>query len=140
VDSERLRSIGSAADAILNRIGLASVARDRAIAFGRVFGFRRIRRCIRPRSGRSNDCSKCLVTNAFGYAKVWSETLMTQYRTVDLPEDLCAAGEKLLAGRFENLEALLSFLLQEIVKDDAAKFDRAEEQMIEQRLKDLGYI
>jgi hypothetical protein len=65
---------------------------------------------------------------------------MTQYRTVDLPEDLCAAGEKLLAGRFENLEALLSFLLQEIVKDDAAKFDRAEEQMIEQRLKDLGYI
>jgi len=65
---------------------------------------------------------------------------MTQYRTVHLPEDLCGAAEKLLAGRFENLEALLSFLLQEIVKDDAAKFDRAEEQMIEQRLKDLGYI
>jgi len=65
---------------------------------------------------------------------------MTQYRTVHLPEELCAAAEKLLAGRFENLEALLSFLLQEIVKDDAAKFDRAEEQMIEQRLKDLGYI
>lgn len=65
---------------------------------------------------------------------------MTQYRTINLPEDLCGAAEKLLAGRFESLEALVSFLLQEIVKDDGFKFDRAEEQMIEQRLKDLGYI
>lgn len=65
---------------------------------------------------------------------------MAQYRTINLPEDLCGAAEKLLAGRFQNLEALVSFLLQEVVKDDAAKFDRAEEQMIEQRLKDLGYI
>ncbi len=65
---------------------------------------------------------------------------MTRYRTVHLPEAMWGAAEKLLAGRFENLEALLSFLLQEIVKDDTARFDRAEEQMIEQRLKDLGYI
>ena len=65
---------------------------------------------------------------------------MTQYRTVNLPEDLCGAAEKFLAGRFESLEALVSFLLQEIVKDDGSKFDQAEEQMIEQRLKDLGYI
>ncbi len=65
---------------------------------------------------------------------------MTQYRTIQLPEELCGQAEKLLAGRFENLEALISFLLQQIVKDDAVKFDQAEEQMIEQRLKDLGYI
>jgi hypothetical protein len=53
---------------------------------------------------------------------------------------LCGRAEKLLAGRFESLEALISFLLEEIVNDDAVKFDQAEEQMIEQRLKDLGYM
>jgi hypothetical protein len=65
---------------------------------------------------------------------------MTPYRTVQLPEELCGRAEKLLAGRFESLEALISFLLEEIVNDDAVKFDQAEEQMIEQRLKDLGYM
>jgi hypothetical protein len=65
---------------------------------------------------------------------------MTQYRTVHLPEDLCVAAEKFAAGQFESLEKLVAFLLQEIVKDDGTKFDQAEEQMIEQRLKDLGYI
>jgi hypothetical protein len=65
---------------------------------------------------------------------------MTQYRTVSLPEDLCVAAEKFLTGRFDNLEALLSFLLQEIAQEDASKFDQAEEQIIEQRLRDLGYI
>jgi len=65
---------------------------------------------------------------------------MTQYRTVNLPEDLCTAAEKSLTGRFDSLEALLSFLLQEITKDDASEFDQAEEQIIEERLRDLGYI
>jgi uncharacterized membrane protein YgcG len=65
---------------------------------------------------------------------------MTQYRTVNLPEDLCAAAEKSLTGRFESLEALLSFLLQEIAKDEAGRLDQAEEQALEQRLRDLGYI
>jgi hypothetical protein len=45
-----------------------------------------------------------------------------------------------MTGRFESLEALIGFLLQEIVKDDVSEFDQAEEKMIEQRLKDLGYI
>jgi hypothetical protein len=53
---------------------------------------------------------------------------------------VCAAAEKSLTGRFDSLEALLSFLLQEMAKDDARKFDQAEEQIIEQRLRDLGYI
>jgi hypothetical protein len=65
---------------------------------------------------------------------------MTQYRTVNLPEDLCREAEKFLTGRFDSLEALVSFLLQEVVKDTARKFDQAEEQMIEQRLRDLGYL
>ena len=65
---------------------------------------------------------------------------MTQYRVVNLPEDLCAAAEKSLTGRFDDLEGMLSFLLREIAKDDAIKFDQAEEQIIEQRLRDLGYM
>lgn len=65
---------------------------------------------------------------------------MNPYRTVNLPEELCVAAEKFMAGRFESLDALIVFLLQEVVKDDVSKFDQAEEQMIEQRLKDLGYI
>jgi hypothetical protein len=65
---------------------------------------------------------------------------MTQYRAVNLPEDLCAAAEKCLTARFDSLEALLGFLLQEIAKDEAGRLDLAEEQIIEQRLRDLGYI
>jgi hypothetical protein len=69
-----------------------------------------------------------------------NQRLMTQYRTVNLPEDLCAAAEKALTGRCESLEALLSFLLRELVTDDASKFDQAESQIIEQRLRELGYL
>jgi hypothetical protein len=79
-------------------------------------------------------------TTALGHTEVWSEGLMTQYRTVHLPEELCAAAEKSVAEKFDSVEALIIFLLQEIVKNDPSQFDRAEEQMIEQRLKDLGYI
>ena len=66
--------------------------------------------------------------------------MTTPYRTFNLPEDLCAEAETWMAGRFDNIESLLSFLLQEIVKDDGSKLDQAEEEIIEQRLKDLGYI
>jgi hypothetical protein len=65
---------------------------------------------------------------------------MSEYRTINLPEDLCVAAEKYAAGRFDNLESLVSFLLQEILKGEGVKFDQAEEELIEQRLRDLGYI
>jgi hypothetical protein len=65
---------------------------------------------------------------------------MTEYRTVRLPEQLCCDAEKWLAGRFDNLEALISFLLQEVVRDDTAKLEQAEEKLVQQRLKELGYI
>jgi hypothetical protein len=65
---------------------------------------------------------------------------MTQYRTLNLSEDLCAAAEKCLTGRFDSLEALFIFLLEEIAKDETARFDAADEKIIEQRLRDLGYL
>jgi hypothetical protein len=75
-----------------------------------------------------------------GSEPLTTEGSTTQYRTVTLPEDLCAAAEKWMAGQFESIEALLSFLLQEIVRNDSSKFDQAEEEIVEQRLRDLGYI
>jgi hypothetical protein len=65
---------------------------------------------------------------------------MTQLRTVSLPQDLCAEAEKQFGGYFNNVEALLTFVLQELTKTDIRLLDQAEERIIEQRLKDLGYL
>jgi hypothetical protein len=65
---------------------------------------------------------------------------MMQLRTVGLPQDLCVEAERQFGGRFDNLEALLTFVLQELTKVDGSLQDQAEERIIEQRLKDLGYL
>lgn len=65
---------------------------------------------------------------------------MNQYRSVRLPEELCERAEDWLKGRFESLEALLTFALQEIINDDGRKLDQQEEEMVQQRLRDLGYL
>jgi hypothetical protein len=61
-------------------------------------------------------------------------------RTVTLPEDLCSAVEKKFAHRFGGLEEFLSTAMAELVRDDALKMDEKEQQIIEERLKGLGYI
>jgi hypothetical protein len=81
-----------------------------------------------------------MVTAAGWLAEMGNESMTTRYRTCNLPEDLCVEAEKWMAGRFDNLEALLSFLLQEIAKNDASKLDQTEEEIVEQRLRALGYI
>ncbi len=64
-----------------------------------------------------------------------------QVRIVALPADLCEKVEARLVGeRFSALEEVISFVLAELARDDAAQLDAAEEQIIEQRLRDLGYI
>jgi hypothetical protein len=65
---------------------------------------------------------------------------MTARRQVGLPEDLCAAAEKRFGARFQSLESLLEFVLREILLDSAETLDRAEQEMIEKRLRDLGYL
>jgi hypothetical protein len=80
------------------------------------------------------------MVQAARHAKEGGKRMMTQYRAINLPEDLCAAAEKSLTGRFDSLEALLNFLLQEIAQDDMRRLDAADEQIIEQRLRDLGYL
>ena len=65
---------------------------------------------------------------------------MTDFRSVRLPGELCEQAERWLKGRFDSLEALIIFALQEIVNDDGGKLDEQEEKMVQQRLRDLGYI
>jgi len=61
-------------------------------------------------------------------------------REVKLTASLCEAAERKFGARFGGLEAFLNFLLQELLREDAAEMDQNERRIIEQRLKDLGYI
>lgn len=65
---------------------------------------------------------------------------MPETRTISLPAELCDRVEKKFAQRFGSLEEMLTFVLSEFLRDDAAQADRKEQLMIEQRLKDLGYL
>lgn len=56
--------------------------------------------------------------------------------TVSLPADLCTRAEK----KFGNLQQLLEYVLRDLLRDDAAQRDEAEQRVIEQRLRDLGYL
>ena len=61
-------------------------------------------------------------------------------RDVHLSSDLCRMAEQKYANRFSTVEQLLTYLMEQLVRDDATKMDQEEQRIIEQRLKDLGYI
>jgi hypothetical protein len=61
-------------------------------------------------------------------------------RQINLPEELCAAAEQRFGREFQSVEALVEFVLRELLRDDAKKLDRQEREILEQRLRDLGYI
>jgi hypothetical protein len=61
-------------------------------------------------------------------------------REVQLPAELCKTAEERFGARFGSLEQFLTFVLQELLRDDAAQMDQAEQRIIEERLKDLGYL
>jgi hypothetical protein len=65
---------------------------------------------------------------------------MNQMRELSLPADLCVAAEKKFAGKFGSLEELLTFILRDVLRDDALQLDHAEQRIIEERLRELGYI
>jgi hypothetical protein len=66
--------------------------------------------------------------------------MASELREVRLPAELCSEAERRYAARFGDLEQLLTFLLRELLRDDAAQMDQAEQGVVEQRLRDLGYI
>lgn len=67
-------------------------------------------------------------------------------RQMSLPEDLCVAVEqkfveqKSAKQEFGNLETFLAFVMGQLIQDDSAALDRDEQRIIEERLRELGYI
>jgi hypothetical protein len=65
---------------------------------------------------------------------------MSEMREVRLAVDLCAAAEKKFSGRFGSMEELLTFVLQELLREDSSQADQTEQKIVEERLRELGYI
>jgi len=65
---------------------------------------------------------------------------MTARRQISLPEELCASAEQQFGARFGGLESFLEFVLRELVRNDAEALDKAEQAVLEKRLRDLGYL
>ena len=65
---------------------------------------------------------------------------MDQWRSVRLPEDLCAAVEQRYAKQFASLEELLMFLLRDLARNEVSQLDQREQDIVEQRLRELGYL
>ena len=65
---------------------------------------------------------------------------MMETRDVRLPADLCAAAEKKFERKFSTLEELLTFVLRDLLRDEAFQSDVAEERLVEERLRELGYL
>jgi hypothetical protein len=65
---------------------------------------------------------------------------VTDIRDLKLPSELCALVEKKFGERFGNVEELLTFVLQELLREDSSQSDEAEQKIVEERLRELGYI
>jgi hypothetical protein len=62
-------------------------------------------------------------------------------RELRLPAPLCEAVERLIQGtKFATLEEFLIFVLGEITSSTSAQSDEQERKVIEDRLRDLGYL
>ncbi len=65
---------------------------------------------------------------------------MDNLRSVSLPEDLCRSAEQKFRQRFGSVDALLAAILEQLVRNDASSMDERELEIIEQRLRGLGYV
>ena len=65
---------------------------------------------------------------------------MTLQRQIHLPEELCQAAERRFKQRFDSVDSLLEFVLRELLQNDPDTLDRAEQALLEERLRNLGYL
>jgi len=63
-----------------------------------------------------------------------------EMRDVRLPADLCAAVEKKFANTFSGVDELLIFILRDLLEDHSSQADVAEQRLVEERLRELGYL
>ncbi len=65
---------------------------------------------------------------------------MSEMREIRLPAELCAAAEEKFKGNFGSLDEMLAVVLQELLREDSLRADEVEQKMVEERLRELGYI
>jgi hypothetical protein len=63
------------------------------------------------------------------------------WRDVRLPSELCAAAEERIKGTsFRTLEDFLTFVLRDLTSRRGAQAEEQERKLVEERLRDLGYL
>jgi hypothetical protein len=65
---------------------------------------------------------------------------MSESREIRLPADLCAAAEEKFGRAFGSVDELVVFLLRELIRAETVDLDQADQAVVEERLRDLGYI
>ena len=65
---------------------------------------------------------------------------MATTRNITLPEELCSALERKFDRRCGSLDEFVANALTHLLRDDALAMDAREQQIIEERLKALGYV
>jgi len=63
-----------------------------------------------------------------------------EWRVVCLPVELCEAAERQYGDQYASLEELLTFMLGYVTRGEVERMDQAELEIVQQRLKDLGYV
>jgi len=64
------------------------------------------------------------------------DAVLTEMRTISLPAELCTLAEK----KFGSLGPFLEYVLRDLTRDEAAVKDEEERRIIEERLRELGYL
>ena len=65
---------------------------------------------------------------------------MTEMRDVRLPADVCDAAEKKFANTFGSVDEMLTFILRDLLRNEGSQADQAEQRLVEERLRELGYL
>jgi len=65
---------------------------------------------------------------------------MTERRDLRLPADLCDAAEKKFANTFGSVDEMLTFILRDLLRDEGSQADQTEQRLVEERLRELGYL
>jgi hypothetical protein len=59
---------------------------------------------------------------------------------MQLPADLCASAENKFSHLFGSVEEMLDFILRDLLRDEALAADETEQKLVEDRLRELGYL
>jgi hypothetical protein len=63
------------------------------------------------------------------------------WRDLRLQAELCRAAEERIKGtRFPTLEDFLTFVLRDLTSRSGAQAEEQERKLVEERLRDLGYL